>query len=275
MATSSLNEVQILEHAIARPAPGSFTSVADAMGFGQRSAEFSEFTSGLRGLSSKYLNGKLNYREQNPDAWQQFFDEACKLFPFVTQYADAWPINAYMQSRLERTKYEYRISAKVKHRSRHQARMQPYTHTRNTSSCLESIQSGRVDKNNHSGLAVSPVTTNGNQIQSPVSGTQTHQSGTNSNLVSNFIMDNSQNTGTKLLGATQDVTEFLRTVHPNLENLTRMFLQAGVVDAECVQALAEMPDSEKNAFLRETLELNPFQVHAVRVALAKRIRVNI
>lgn len=68
------------------------------------------------------------------------------------------------------------------------------------------------------------------------------------------------------------VRKFLATVTPSLEGFTLAFIEAGIVDDECILALAAMPDREKNTFIRETLRLNPFHMHTLRVALSRRLQ---
>lgn len=45
------------------------------------------------------------------------------------------------------------------------------------------------------------------------------------------------------------------------------FLEGGIVDQDCLDGLAAMPDEELLEFLKVDLQLNAFQVRIIRIAL--------
>ncbi|KAH9839962.1 uncharacterized protein C8Q71DRAFT_855264 [Rhodofomes roseus] len=61
---------------------------------------------------------------------------------------------------------------------------------------------------------------------------------------------------------------FLQSLSPSLEDLTQSFIDRGLVNKKCLLALAEMPDLEKDRFLRDDVLLTAFQSRVVRVGLA-------
>jgi len=65
--------------------------------------------------------------------------------------------------------------------------------------------------------------------------------------------------------------QFVRSICPQIPELEMRLLECGIVDGLCIQALAGLPYSEKDIFLKESLRLNPFQVHVVRAALGRRL----
>lgn len=64
------------------------------------------------------------------------------------------------------------------------------------------------------------------------------------------------------------LSAFLSSLKPNLVELTSTFLHAGIIDEECFQAMVELPETERDAFIDE-LRLNLLQSRVVKMGLRK------
>ena len=64
------------------------------------------------------------------------------------------------------------------------------------------------------------------------------------------------------------VRTFLQSLQPNLEVLLPKFLKAGIINGDCLVALAGFPNVEQDKLLRDDLCLTAFQVRVVCVGLA-------
>lgn len=61
--------------------------------------------------------------------------------------------------------------------------------------------------------------------------------------------------------------QLLRSLNPNIEELSSVFERAGVRDPDAVRILANFPAARRGLFLREDLGLTAFHYHKVSQAL--------
>ena len=67
-----------------------------------------------------------------------------------------------------------------------------------------------------------------------------------------------------------DVQTFLESINPSMAQFTALFIRAGVIDADHLKALVDLPDDEQSGFLRDDLNLNALEVRLIGVALHAR-----
>ncbi|KAI0929721.1 hypothetical protein AcV7_005187 [Taiwanofungus camphoratus] len=250
----STMDINIPDSALPMPASMKrIPSVARAMGLHHQLPIFRAFTKGLRDIAPTYLDERFTFKDQDEQRWELFFEEARKKFPWVDRYQNAWPIEAYMRSRLEHTKYEYRKCKRKKNTTR-----KVDAAISNHHPCLRVENSSK--KNSQPLTMQKTVSSIQKPIQSIASSEPTTLKVTGKE---GLLSANSASSGTR------PVRMFLRSLNPNQEDLADNFIQAGVVDAECLKALAEMPEAEKVLFLKEAVKVNDFQVYVVKIGLAK------
>ncbi|KAH9951183.1 hypothetical protein B0H21DRAFT_719964 [Amylocystis lapponica] len=255
-----MNDILIPYHAVHRPSKNRITSLSREMGLSRSSETFTTFTKGLRELTPKYLDTCKNFQEQGKERWLRFFHEARQKFTFVNQYDGAWPIEFYLRMHLERTKYSHGLHARkgqaspslsrsISDRPRRHCYVGDYSKLQKNPNPLAPRRSqASAEETHHRVEQSTPRTPRGSEAATVTRATPSQSP-----------------------SGTSEVEEFLRSLRPSIEGLAQGFAAAGVVDAECLFALAAMPEAERYMLLKEDMCLSSFQVRIVRVAL-ERIR---
>ena len=66
--------------------------------------------------------------------------------------------------------------------------------------------------------------------------------------------------------------QLLRSLDPNIEELSSAFERSGLRDPDAVRILAKFPEARRGVFLREDMGLTAFQFHKVSQALQSIVR---
>ncbi|KZT64486.1 hypothetical protein DAEQUDRAFT_732558 [Daedalea quercina L-15889] len=253
------------------------SSLSETMGLHKSDPEFAEFTDALRCLARDVLDTNRSLTEQDPGEWEKFYEEALELVPqYIRKYEDCWPIEAYMRQYLSRGKYNNNGSLKKG----------------SAGARAVSIRGGRPNQEREPEVE-RPHSRPGmrsrkgpDQRKSEVFSPACAASGTISGNTSRSCRQVSPpcmtaippatTTASKALPGTspfkvceETVRAFLRALEPSMEELTTQFIEAGLVNGQCLVAFAGMPRWEKEKFLRDDLALKSFQERVISLGLAE------
>ncbi|KAH9839960.1 uncharacterized protein C8Q71DRAFT_745054 [Rhodofomes roseus] len=267
------------------------SSLSQAMGLSRTDPTFNNFTSGMRSLSSRFLDQTVSIRDQDRGQWTKFSNAALDMFPYLgVEFQDAWPMEAYIRKWLDRMRWEHN-QKKKNHAAKDQqteGRPDEGGHSvdrlelpRKSSRiagvrCPYNSQSRKVlpasqassssSSSESTRRSSTPVDLSAPVVQEPQS---TAQGASSARTPTSTDERAVTSTGTAPLKLHEQVVRtFLQSLSPNLEDLTPRFLSAGLVNRTCLLALAGMPDWEKDKLLRDDMSLTAFQSRVVRVGLA-------
>ncbi|EPT03055.1 hypothetical protein FOMPIDRAFT_1022639 [Fomitopsis schrenkii] len=234
------------------------------MGLHRTHPTFVQFTSTLRSLAPNYFDLRRSFTKQDPRQWKRFFQDALEAAPLAAEYENQWPIEAYTRKWLGSTSSRSRLG---NYNPGRVIGCQPTSKI--AADCASDGRPSSDDGGAHEPRRLGAVTASPSRSPTSVrprqsSATPGASSDEGDVEASGTLVGPSESE--KCEGA---VRTFLRSLQPSSEALLPRFLRAGIVNGDCIVALAGMPDREKDKLLRDDLCLTAFQSRTVRVGLAK------
>ncbi|EPS99714.1 hypothetical protein FOMPIDRAFT_129119 [Fomitopsis schrenkii] len=238
------------------------------MGLHQTHPAFVQFTSTLRTLAPNYFKMGHSFREQDPQQWKMFLEDVSEAVPLAAEYENQWPMEAYMRRWLATTSSRSRrgiYTPGILNRVRGcQPGREKTTACGASDKCHPSDSGGAHEPRRFGTVSASP------------SAYPTLVGPRRSNATPGASSDEAVFAASATLAGPsapeqceEAVRTFLQSLQPSSEVLLLRFLKAGIVNGDCIVALAGMPDREKDKLLRDDLCLTAFQSRVVRVGLAK------
>ncbi|KZT64487.1 hypothetical protein DAEQUDRAFT_814944 [Daedalea quercina L-15889] len=250
--------------------------VSHDMGLDRHDRDFLEFTRIMRTLASRFLDVTRRLEEQDPEKWSAFYEEAVRQAPLVTQYEDCWPIEGYIQRYLQRRQWYHIKTREIEKESTTTSRREESEDDGGHSQSEGRGRRVRKQTASYPHLSragLSPaLSQTSSSIRSESSARGTRQS-TPAVRVSlepeGTPAPSNSPTDISFEPCEDAVRAFLQGLQPSMEALMPKFIGVGVVNKQCLVALTDMPDWEKDKLLRDDLSLTMFQMRVVRVGLAK------
>ncbi|EMD38987.1 hypothetical protein CERSUDRAFT_122492 [Gelatoporia subvermispora B] len=276
-----IGDLSIRKSSLKRPAVSKISSMRRAMGLTEDG--YTAFSTLMRSLLEKHCDISKPYSQQSFMDLKRLRDEALVTCPLLDQYEDRWPLDAWIKWRMH----------SIAHNSRRRDRRRRERYSQVSYTCLGKV----VDNEDTNWIQPSPedlqehishkpsnkvefriFTEIQNRTPSRSAKPMTDLSGgaeiQGGQTLSYEGVSNSSDATTdsqpRLMGpSSNDLLEFLRSLVPNLGQLETDFKTAGVKDGDDFRGLVEMPESERNKFLKDDMGLSCFHTRVLAVGFAK------
>ncbi|OBZ66495.1 hypothetical protein A0H81_13577 [Grifola frondosa] len=248
--------------------PAQVTSIRAGMGLAKKYVNI--FTLGLRQLMTQHLDVTKTMLHQDQVRLKTYRAAVWDKFPFVARYENAWPINWYTSSHLHEKR---RKIPKKKNKSVHaklpKRRRSSRVNGRHPSTSRDnnednppvprSVSNARstVDSTQQNRPAIlTPTQHSMRGVEQSVNGhcsTRAHEQPESRSTAST----STANAPSLKKDGFDGVETFLAGL--NLVRLAPKFSQAGIVDRQCLHALALMLRAEQDMLLKDEMGLNVFE----------------